>query len=527
MAKRLFFWISPLNFFLVFLLSLIHSDLQFLYLFAVFYVIIGIYDLNSHHNIRRNYPVIGHLRYMLEYIRPEIQQYFIENNRSGRPFSREQRSVVYQRAKNVMDTVPFGTQQNIMSEGYEYALHSLAPVKVDAKQSRIIIGNEQCKKPYNASRLNISAMSFGALGHTAIEALNWGAKMGGFYQNTGEGGLTQYHLKNGGDVILQIGTGNFSFRNKDGSFSSTKFKEKAANAKVKMIEIKLSQGAKPSHGGLLPGAKVDEEIAEIRGIEIGKDCYSPAVNPSVHTPLELMNFIAKVRKLSGGKPVGFKLCIGRRTEFFAICKAMLETKIYPDFITIDGAEGGTGAAPLEFSNRLGLPINEGLFFVNNALIGLGLRDKVKLIASGKIITGFDMICKFSLGADVCNSSRAMMFAVGCIQSRSCNTNHCPTGVATQDPVRTSAVVPEEKRHRIYNYHANTMESFLELMGAMGVATAADLHPSHIQMRMADSTAITYEDYYPSLKDGQLLSEELDPEELYFTKHYLKASAASF
>ena len=509
MTKIVFYILSSLSFIIVALLSMINIEFIHLGWFCLAYTILGIYDLNSNHNILRNYPVIGHFRYFFEAIRPEIYQYFIESNSNGRPFSREQRSVVYQRAKQVIDTLPFGTQQRILEEGYEYALHSLAPVKVDKAQARVLVGNEQCKHPYSASRLNISAMSYGALGQTAIESLNWGAKMGNFYHNTGEGGLSPYHLKYGGDIVLQIGTANFGFRNKDGSFSSTKFKEVVALHAVKMIEIKLSQGAKPSHGGLLPGAKVDKEVAEIRGIEIGKECASPAVNPSARTPIELMNFLAKIRKLSGGKPVGIKLCIGHKKEFFCLCKAMLETKIYPDFITVDGSEGGTGAAPLEFSNRLGLPLNEGLSFVNNALIGVGLRDKVRIIASGKVITGFDMICKFALGADICNSARGMMFSIGCIQSLSCNTNKCPTGIATQDPSRIKAVVPERKRFRVKHFHDSTIESYLDLMGAMGVLEPEDLTPSYIQIRTADSTSVTYEDYYQRLEPGELLGNKIN------------------
>lgn len=529
MAKKLFFVISPLSFLFVWWLSTHEAGLIHLGWFALAYTLIGIHDLYSHHNILRNYPFIGHFRYMLEYIRPEIQQYFIENNSDGRPFSREQRSVAYQRAKNVTDTLPFGTQQKILEEGYEYALHSLAPVEVDENEARIMVGNEQCTQPYSASRLNISAMSFGALGHTAIETLNWGAKMGNFYHNTGEGGLSPYHLKHGGDIVLQIGTANFGFRNKDGSFNPEKFKQKAELPQVKMIEIKISQGAKPSHGGLLPGAKVGPEIAEIRDIEVGQDCFSPAKHPSVNTPLELVHFIKQLRELSNGKPVGFKLCIGNKKEFFGICKAMLETKIYPDFITIDGAEGGTGAAPLEFSNRLGLTLNEGLSFVHNALAGIGIREHVRLIASGKVVSGFDLLCKFALGADICNSARAMMFSVGCIQARSCNTNHCPTGIATQDPARTSAVVPEVKRFRVKNFHDNTIKACFELMGAMGISVPNQLKPSHIHMRMQDSTSITYRDYYPHLSTNALIqpTECNERERKYFLADWDEASAEHF
>lgn len=508
MAKRIFFILVPFNFLLAALIVYRTNGTFHLYWLATLYAVVGFHDLRSHRNVLRNYPVIGHFRYFFESIRPEIQQYFVETNESGRPFSREQRSVVYQRAKHVTDTLAFGTQQTITDNGYYFALHSLAPVHVDGSEKRVVVGNEQCGQPYDASRLNISAMSFGALGHTAIEALNWGAQMGNFYQNTGEGGLTPYHLKHRGDVVLQIGTGNFSFRNSDGTFNDEKFKEKSGHQSVKMVEIKLSQGAKPSHGGLLPGAKVDKEIATIRGIEQGKDCFSPATNPSVQTPLDLMTFIEKVRELSGGKPVGFKLCLGHKKEWFAICKAMIETKVCPDFITVDGAEGGTGAAPLEFSNRLGLPIDDAISMIHNTLIGINLRDKIKIIASGKVISGFDMVCKFALGADICNSARGMMFTIGCIQSTHCNTNACPTGVATQDPLRTGAVVPEEKRHRVKNFHNNTLESFMELMGAMGVKKVDELTPQHVQLKVKPIGSKSLAEYYPQLKAGDLLKRKL-------------------
>lgn len=524
MAKRIFYLVSIFGLIISFLLYQMNQSLLFLFIFAIAYTILGLFDLRSNHNVLRNYPVIGHFRYMLEAIRPEIQQYFIASNHSGRPFNREQRSIVYQRSKNVIDTLPFGTQQDIDKPDYEFALHSLHPITVNKDVARVMVGNEQCKKPYFASRLNVSAMSFGALGHTAIEALNWGAKMGDFAHNTGEGGLSPYHLKHGGDIILQIGTAYFGFRNADGTFCPDKFKEKAHLDVVKMIEIKLSQGAKPSHGGLLPGDKVDKEIATIRGIEMGKDCLSPPTHSSFSTPLELMKFITQLRELSGGKPIGFKLCIGQKQQFLAICKAMLETKVYPDFITVDGAEGGTGAAPIEFSNRLGTPINEAISFVSNSLIGVGLRDKVKLIASGKLISGFDLVNKLALGADMCNSARAMMFSIGCIQSLRCNTNECPTGVATQDPKRTRAVVPEEKRFHVYNFHRNTIESFLDLLGAMGVAHPEELTPYHIRRRIEDGHSKPYATIYPQLDEGVLLSRKIPHE---FKVYWDMADSQSF
>lgn len=504
MAKTFFVWSAYISFIFVLLLSFIHIQFGYLFILVIPYIAIGVHDLYSTHNVLRNYPFLGHFRYMFEFVRPEIQQYFVQSNLSGRPFNREQRSVVYQRAKEEMDTLPFGTQQNLDASGYEFCLHSLNPKKADESVGRVLVGNEQCKKPYDASRLNISAMSFGALGSTAIEALNWGAEMGNFAQDTGEGGLSSYHLKHGGDIILQIGTGNFGFRNDDGSFSANQFKDKALLDSVKMIEIKLSQGAKPSHGGLLPGAKVNKEIAKIRGIPEGKDCLSPPTHPSFDTPEELMHFITEIRELCGGKPVGFKLCIGIKKEFLSICKAMIKTKVYPDFITIDGAEGGTGAAPLEFSNRLGLPINEALSFVHNSLVGVNLRDKIRLIASGKVATGFDMITKLAIGADMCNAARTMMFSIGCIQSLRCNTNTCPTGIATQDRKRTMAVIPEEKRFRVFNFHNNTIKNFLELLGAMGLDNPEDLEPRHILHRIDGAHFKTYQDIFPLLEKGSLL-----------------------
>jgi glutamate synthase domain-containing protein 2 len=508
MVKKIFYWTAPISFLLVFLLSMFHSHFAYLFIIVIPYIALGIYDINSNHNVLRNYPILGHFRYILESVRPEIQQYFVSSNHSGRPFNREIRSVVYQRAHNVMDTLPFGTQQDIDKVGYEYSLHSLNPTEPEEACMRVIVGNEQCLKPYDASRLNISAMSFGALGSTSIEALNWGAKMGNFAQDTGEGGLSPYHLKNGGDIILQIGTGNFGFRNADGSFSETLFKEKAILPSIKMIEIKLSQGAKPSHGGLLPAPKVDKEIASIRGIPIGVDCLSPPTHPSFSTPLEMLSFVTRLRDLSGGKPVGFKLCIGLKKEFLGICKAMLETEIYPDFITIDGAEGGTGAAPLEFSNRLGLPINEALSYVHNTLLGVGLRNKIRLIASGKVATAYDLITKFAIGADMCNSARAMMFSLGCIQSLRCNTNECPTGIATQDPARITAVDPNEKRFRIFNYHFNTIKNVIELLGAMGINSPTELKPHHILHRVQEGKSLTYEALFPSLEEGALLGKKI-------------------
>ncbi|MCC5792949.1 MAG: FMN-binding glutamate synthase family protein [Legionellaceae bacterium] len=481
------------------------TPMHLLFILLIPYFLIGLYDLHiSTHNILRNYPVFGHLRYILEMIRPEMQQYFVATNQSERPFSREIRSLVYQRAKKLNDTLPFGTQHDIMADQYEFAQHSIAPKKVDPEAQRIMVGGESCSKPYLASRLNISAMSYGALGHNAIESLNWGAKLGNFAHNTGEGGLSPYHLKHGGDIILQIGTGYFGFRTRDGNFDADKFAKKAQLDVVKMIELKISQGAKPSHGGLLPAAKISQEIADIRDIPMGEDCDSPPYHKAFSTPIELLQFIQQLRHLSEGKPIGFKLCIGKPHEFMAICKAMLETGILPDFITVDGAEGGTGAAPFEFVNRLGTPINEALPFVHNCLVGLNLRQHIRIIASGKVATGFQMMQKIAIGADMCNAARAMMFSVGCIQALKCNTNMCPTGVASQDPSRNEAIIPEEKRFHVQNFHAATIKSFLDLTGAIGVAHPDELQPAHILKRIETNNVVSYQELYHYLEPGALL-----------------------
>ena len=403
--------------------------------------IVGLRDLmQTRHSILRNYPIAAHLRFLLEEIRPEIRQYFFESEKDGLPFPRDRRAVVYQRAKLALDKRPFGTQFDIYAPGYEWLQHSIAPRPVAAEAFRISVGGPDCLKPYSISVLNISAMSFGSLSANAIRALNAGAKKGGFAHDTGEGGFSPYHRENGGDIIWEIGSGYFGCRHADGTFNPDKFAEVAANDQIKMIEIKLSQGAKPGHGGVLPGAKVTAEIAAIRGVEEGKDCLSPASHSAFSTPIEMMRFIGELRRLSQGKPVGFKLCLGHAWEFLAICKAMLETKIYPDFIVVDGKEGGTGAAPLEFMDHLGMPMREGLVFVHNALVGIGARDRIRIGVAGKIVTAFDIARAMALGADWCNSARGFMFSLGCIQSLSCHTDRCPTGVATQDPTRSRALV---------------------------------------------------------------------------------------
>src|SRR5579863_2288218 len=430
---------------------------------------IGIWDMvQEKHSLRRNYPILANLRYILETVRPEIRQYFLESDLDGAPFNRSKRAVVYQRAKSVLDKRPFGTQQNVYGSNFEWINHSLAPKPPAADDLRVTVGGPQCQQPYSMSLYNISAMSFGSLSANAIRALNKGAKLGNFAHDTGEGGFSRYHREFGGDIIWEIASGYFGCRNPDGSFSPERFAECASSPQIKMIEIKLSQGAKPGHGGVLPGPKVTAEIAAIRGVEQGKDCISPARHGAFSTPRELCGFIARLRELSGGKPVGFKLCIGQPWEFLGICKAMLETGIYPDFIVVDGKEGGTGAAPLEFADHIGTPLREGLVFVNNALNGIGARERIRIGCSGKIITSFDMAVAFALGADWCNSARGFMFSLGCIQSLSCHTDRCPTGVTTQDPSRYRALVVEDKTTRVHNFHHSMLHALAEITAAEGL-----------------------------------------------------------
>ena len=480
--------------------------------FTLAYSIIGFYDLYfSSHNLNRLYPVVAYIRYFLESYRVEIQQYFIANDTEEYPFNREQRSLVYQRAKNLPDTIAFGTQRNLLEENYLSLWHSLEPKEVKDDVKSITIGGPDCLQPYAASYLNISAMSFGSLSANAIEALNYGAQKAGCYHNTGEGGVSPYHLKHHGDIVWQIGTGLFGCRDAQGQFSPTLFATTANKAEVEMIEIKLSQGAKPGHGGVLPKEKITPEIAAIRHIPMAEDCISPATNPQCKTPLALLAFVEQLRGLSGGKPVGFKLCIGNPGEFLALCKAMLETGITPDFITVDGAEGGTGAAPVEFSNRLGMMCLEGIYFVNNALIGIGLRDKIRIIASGKTASSFDLLSKIAVGADVVNAARTMMMALGCIQSRHCNNNLCPTGIATQDPVRAKAVDVQEKSERVKNFHHNTLKSFYELVGSMGLDDPAKLTPNMVKRRTSEGLLMPVSSLIKPLLDNAFIDGSDIPE----------------
>jgi glutamate synthase domain-containing protein 2 len=462
-------------------------------------MVLGYADLlQTKQGVRRNFPIIGNLRYFFEMIRPELQQYFVEDNLSGRPVPRELRSIVYQRAKGQLETIPFGTQRDVYEPNHEWVEHSIAPAPVRHDDLRVAVGGRHCQQPYSASILNISAMSFGALSQAAITALNLGAKKGGFYHNTGEGGLSPYHLR-GGDVVWQIGTGYFGCRRPDGAFDAETFRERAILPQVKMIEIKLSQGAKPGKGGVLPGKKVSAEIAKIRLVEIGKDVLSPAAHSAFSTPVGLLEFVQRLRDLSGGKPVGFKLCVGQRHEFFAICKAMVKTGITPDFITVDGAEGGTGAAPLEFANSVGTPLDEGLVFVDDILRGFGLRQEIRLISSGKVFTAFHLLTKLALGADMVNSARGMMLALGCIQALKCNSNHCPVGVATTDPRLVRGLHVPSKSERVYRFHHETVHAFAEILGAMGRRHPGELRRADVRRRLSDGVVVkTYEDLFPSL-----------------------------
>jgi len=491
-------------------------------------IYMGVEDMvQKKQSIRRNFPVLGRLRYVFEDLRPKIQQYFVESDNDGAPINRNERSVIYQRSKKQTDTVPFGTQLNVYAEGYEWITHSIAPKdfhKMD-HSPRILFGGKDCKQPYNMSVLNVSAMSFGSLSKNAVLALNAGAEIGGFAHNTGEGGLSPYHLEPGGDIIWQIGTGYFGARTEDGNFSEEAFRQNAIKPNVKMVEIKLSQGAKPGHGGILPAAKNTPEIAAIRQVKAGTTVFSPPFHSAFSTPIGLIQFVKQLRELSGGKPIGFKLCVGRKSEFLSICKAMVQLNTYPDFISVDGGEGGTGAAPPEFTNSVGMPLLDALSFIDNALRGFGIRDEMKLIASGKILSGFHMVRAMALGADTCNTARAMMMALGCIQALECNKNTCPTGVATQDPYFMKGLVVEDKKTRVANYHKNTVESFVELIGATGLDHPDKINRSHVYRRIFMNTVKTYEEIYPPIPEGCLLDGGDVPFD--YEDYLKKASAESF
>ncbi|MBA2649498.1 MAG: FMN-binding glutamate synthase family protein [Legionella sp.] len=470
--------------------------------------IVGIVDTFSKNNVLYNYPVIGHIRYLMEFISPEIRQYFLEDDKSGRPYNREQRDLIKKRSEGDLGIHPFGTENDILTRGYSFALHSMGVKEVPEEASRIIVGGPQCLQPYKSSRLNISAMSFGSLSANAVLAMNKGAYLGGFSQDTGEGGLTDHHLKYGADLVWEIASAYFGCRTPEGRFDDEVFSQKANLKVVKMVIIKLSQGAKPSSGGFLPGVKVTKDIARYRGIPVGVDCKSPAVHPEFNTPRGLLEFVARLRHLCGGKPIGFKLCIGKRSDFLGICKAMLETGILPDFICIDGAEGGTGAANSELSDYLGLALDEAIPFVHSSLVGCNLRQHIKLLVSGKIVDGFDMVQKIALGADFCNVARPMMFAVGCIQAMRCHTGNCPTGVTTQDPRRARAIDVDTRAIHVKNFHHETIKSFLRLVGTLGLDHPDKLSPSIIWQQLGEQKAKTYAELYDYLTSGILLSDSI-------------------
>lgn len=474
-----------------------------------FIFVLGLQDLyQARQSIRRVFPILGRTRYVMEWFRPKVHQYFVETDVDGRPLSRVHRSVIYQRAKGVRDTVPFGTQLRVYDTGYEWIHHSILakdPHALD-HHPKVRVGGSECLQPYDLSLLNVSAMSYGSLSKAAIQALNGGAKLGSFAHNTGEGGISPYHLEEGGDLIFQFGTGYFGCRDEQGNFNAERFADLVAHPSVKMIELKLSQGAKPGHGGILPAIKNTPEIAKIRGLKPGIQVNSPPAHKAFDSPKGLLEFIQQLRELSKGKPVGFKLCVGRRTEFIGICKAMLELNIKPDFISVDGAEGGTGAAPQEFSDSVGMPFKEGLAFVDDALRGFGLRDEIKLLASGKILNGFHIFRALALGADACYSARAMMLALGCIQALECNHNTCPTGVATQDPQRVRGLVVADKKERVKQFHENTVEAFVELLAACGLNDHTRLHRRHVFRRISPMEIKRFDQLYPLVEDRQFLSD---------------------
>ena len=501
-------------------------------LFFLFLVGVGVHDTRqTRRSVLRNYPVVGHLRFLFEYIRPEIRQYFIESDNEQTPFSRQQRSLVYQRSKGESDKRPFGTQMDVQGAGYDWINHSLFPTHIASQDFRVTVGDSPgCSQPYSASVFNISAMSFGALSSHAIMALNGGAKKGNFAHDTGEGSISAYHRVHGGDLIWEIGSGYFGCRDDQGRFNEEHFARNAIDPCVRMIELKLSQGAKPGHGGVLPGAKVTPEIAAARGVPVGRDCISPSRHNEFSTPIELLQFVDRLRRLSGGKPAGFKLCIGHPWEWFAICKAMLETGLTPDFIVVDGKEGGTGAAPLEFTDHVGTPLQEGLRLVHSTLVGINLRQRIKLGASGKIISAFDIARTMALGADWCNSARGFMFSLGCIQAQTCHTGTCPTGVTTQDPLREKALVVPEKSERVYRFHQNTLQALKELTQAAGLAHPNEFRTTHLVRRISKNDVRLLSNLMAQVKPGELLAAmagETDWPHNVYRLCWPMASATSF
>ncbi len=505
--KKLFYFYCLVSFAFAYFSFTQYPSIAWINIILLPLAFIGIYDcLQKNHTLMRNYPLAGRGRYIMEELRPKIYQYFIESDTDGTPISRIFRSVVYQRAKQQLSTTPFGTQLNVYEAGYEWINHSITPLPLGTirpENLRVKVGSKDCLQPYDLSLFNISAMSFGALSSNAIESLNKGAHCGDFAHNTGEGGLSPYHLKHGGDLIWQIGTGYFGCRTKDGRFCEQSFAKKSKISSVKMIEIKLSQGAKPGHGGILPAAKNTPEIAKARAI----DPHTTVSSPSSHIEFSdfngLAQFIKKLRTLSEGKPIGIKLCMGDPTEFEELCQVFADTKIYPDFITIDGGEGGTGAAPIEFSNSIGMALKDGIVIADNVLRKLHIREEIKIIAAGKILTGFDIVRIIALGADSSYSARGMMLALGCIQALICNTNKCPTGVATQDPNLANGLVVESKYKRISNYHHNTLDAVSEILCAAGINSPTSLNRRHIWRRLSQTKISPYSDLYPYPQQSHL------------------------
>ncbi len=492
---------------------------------AVAFGAMGFADITQQsHTILRNFPVLGRLRYFFESVRPELRQYFVESDQEQNPYSRENRSIIYQRAKSVLATLPFGTRADVYSTGYTWIAHSMVPTHPLPSAGRILVGEKRCKHPYDASIFNISAMSYGSLSKNAVLALNKGAKLSGFAHNTGEGGVSPYHLEAGGDLVWQVGTGYFGCRAEDGGFSEERFVETVKAPSIKMIELKLSQGAKPGHGGILPAKKVTLEISQIRGVPMGQDVNSPPGHSAFSTPRGLIEFVTRLRELSGGRPVGIKVCIGHPGEFLAVVKAMVETGEGPDFITVDGGEGGTGAAPLEFSNSVGAPLRDGLLLVDDALRGAGLRNELKIFSAGKIATGFNVLEQLALGADACNSARGMMFALGCIQALKCNTNKCPAGVATQEPRLVEGLHVDDKAFRVASFHDKTVESVLELCGAAGLESPVDLRREHLTHRISPTEVQTFQETFPLMAEGALLDGTAPP---LLQKMWDEASADTF
>jgi glutamate synthase domain-containing protein 2 len=527
LLSRYAFFVGCVLFTLLSLPFLYHEWLWPFTLATAILSLIGIFDLiQVPHSVRRNYPILGNIRYAVETIRPEIRQYLLESDSDALPFSRAQRSLVYARAKNESADKPFGTLIDVYQSGFEFISHSMRPAPLsDPNQFRVTVGGPQCTQPYSASIFNISAMSFGSLSANAIRALNKGAKLGNFAHDTGEGSISPYHRENGGDLTWELGSGYFGCRTEDGRFDPERFAKQAQDPQVRMIEIKMSQGAKPGHGGILPKHKVTQEIADTRGIPMGEDCISPSRHSAFSTPFEMMQFIAQLRELSGGKPVGFKFCLGHPWEFMGIVKAMMDTGILPDFIVVDGTEGGTGAAPVEFTDHMGVPMREGLLFVHNTLVGVNLRDKIKLGASGKIVSAFDIASVLSIGADWANSARGFMFAIGCIQSQSCHTNKCPTGVATQDPLRQRALVVPDKAQRVFNFHRNTLHALAEMLAAAGLDSPDQLEAKHLVRRMSATEIQLFSQSHVFLQPGQLLNGVVD--DSFYSRMWRMARADSF